>query len=186
MNLKDKLINNLNLGESKFIEQIENNKDLSYEKRNIENIEIVSVYDEREKDSKLIDEFEFDENENYVGNYEINMPKSKGFELYEQLSPEQKIHLADFEIINSINCATATKFTQREKEVLFEIIHETWLKDESGTSLSTIADKIVEAYGDGEVSLDALDNADVYDLLDCAIGMGSFEDLEDEWEDLEE
>lgn len=186
MNLKDKLINGLNLGESKFIEQIENNKDLSYEKRNMENVEIISVYDERQGESKLIDEFEFDENEKYVGSYEINRPKSIGFILYEQLTPEQRIHLSDFEIINSINNATKTEFTQREKEVLFEIIQDVWLKDESDISLSRIADSIVEAYGDGKVSLEVLENADIYEILDCAVNLESFESLEDEEEELEE
>lgn len=186
MNLKEELINNLNLGESKFIEIIENNKNLSYEKRNMGNIEIISVYDERQNNSKLINEFEFDENENYVGSYPVKETKKREFILYEQLTPEQKIHLADFEIINSIENATDKKFVQEEKEELLEIIKKAWLKDESNTSLATIGDAIVEAYANGEVSLDTLNNANSYDILDCAIGIEEFKDLEDIEEEIEE
>ena len=54
MNLKENLINNLKYGETKFVEEIEKNKSLTYEKRNMENIEIVSVYYETEYDSEFI------------------------------------------------------------------------------------------------------------------------------------
>lgn len=185
MDLKDKIINCLHLGESKFIEEIEKDKNLSYEKRNMENIEIIAVYDEREE-SKLIEEFEFDENENYVGDIKINVEKSLEFKLFDKLSLEQRIHLADFNIISSIENATDKDFSQREKEILFEVIKCAWLKDETNISVSTIADAIVEAYANDEVGLEALENASSFEVLDCAIGMGSFEDMQDEWEDLEE
>lgn len=103
------------------------------------------------------------------------------FELYNELTHEQKIHLADFDIINSIENSTKKEFTQEEKETLLDAIKDAWLKDEESISLSTIADKIVEAYANSEISLDTLDNASSFEILDCAIGIESFEDLEESY-----
>ncbi len=112
--------------------------------------------------------------------------KRREFILYERLDNEQKIHLSDFDIINSIENATEKEFTQKEKNELFDIIKNAWLKDETHTSLATIADAIVEAYAENEISLETLNNADSYEVLDCAIGMGSFENLEDNEEEIVE
>ena len=177
-NIKENIIKNLKFGESKFIEEIEKNNNLSYEKRNMENIEIVTVYYKSKENIEMIDEFEFDENENYVGLYEEEGIKRREFILYERLDNEQKIHLADFDIINSIENATEKEFTQKEKNELFDTIKRAWLKDETNTALSTIADIIVETYARNEISLETLNNADPYEILDCAIGMGDFENLE--------
>lgn len=120
---------------------------------------------------------------------ESKKTKRQEFILYEKLSNEQKIHIADFEIINSIENSTDEKFRQEEKEVLLDVIKNAWLKDESNTSLSTIADTIVEAYSNKEVDLEALENANGRDIAICATGYESFEnlkDLENEYEEEDE
>ena len=186
MNLKENLINNLKYGETKFVEEIEKNKSLTYEKRNMENIEIVSVYYETEYDSEFIEEFEFDENENYVGNYKTEGLKRREFILYEQLTPEQRIHLSDFQIINSIENATDKEFTIEEKNRLFVIIDYTISEHQGQESIASISDEIVQAYAENKIDLDALENLKATEILDCAIGLGSFKEHQYEEEDLEE
>lgn len=101
------------------------------------------------------------------------------FELYENLSSEQRIHISDFEIISAIrNYPWETALnpinTQETEERLFDV----WFKDEENVEISYIADKIIEAWANDLVSLDTLEKSSRYAVLDCVYGVGDFSDLE--------
>ena len=112
--------------------------------------------------------------------------KRREFILYEQLTPEQRIHLSDFQIINSIENATDKEFTIEEKNRLFVIIDYTISEHQGQESIASISDEIVQAYAENKIDLDALENLKATEILDCAIGLGSFKEHQYEEEDLEE
>lgn len=180
MSLRQELYKNARLGKSVFLEELSKNEKLSFDIRDIENEQIISVYIEGEE---FIDEFEFDEDENYLDPIAENV--SHTFTLYNRLSAAQRIHLLDFTIINAIE-SCEKEFTQDEKERLLEIINDVYLEDENHTDRTTIADEIVEAYANGEVSLKTLEECKATEILDCIIGIGSFDLLEEELEDEED
>ena len=92
---------------------------------------------------------------------------------YEELTPIQKNHLADFSILNSIDsCMDQVNLETKEK--LLNIIRDVWLKDEEHISESKVADEIVEAYRDKKVTLTALENANNRDILQCVYGYQDF------------
>lgn len=95
---------------------------------------------------------------------------------YEELTPIQKNHLADFSILNSIDsCMDQVNLETKEK--LLNIIRDVWLKDEEHISESKVADEIVEAYRDKKVTLTALENANNRDILQCVYGYQDFRTL---------
>lgn len=161
-------------GKNDFIDYI--NKNYKYEILDFENNQLINIYD---KDSKYLGEYEFDENDNYISPIEENIGHT--FTLYERLSISQKIHLSDFMIIYSIENATDKNFNQEEKERLFEVIHDAILDDETDTDRSRIADEIVNAYANNEISIEALENSNNCEILECIVGIGSFETLEEEF-----
>lgn len=111
------------------------------------------------------------------------MPKRLEFELYDQLTPQQKIHIEDFSYINSIRNASKKSFTEEEEDSLFVIIDYVCSENQTETSNITVADEIVKAYANGDVTLDTLEKMTATDILDATIGIGSFESLEDEEEE---
>lgn len=112
------------------------------------------------------------------------------FEIYDELPERIKIHLSDFDIVHSIrSCEWENAINPLNKDIendLFNVIQEVWLKDEEHTSLSHIADVIIEAYASGEISIEALQKADNNDILQCVYGFNDFEDLEKELEEEDE
>ena len=172
--LKSELYKLARLGKSSFIYEIVQNRELDFDERYMENNQIISVYD---KDNNFINEYEFDEDENYLDPLNRNVPHI--FTLYNRLSPAQRSHLLDFAIIYSIENACESEFNQEEKGRLLEVISDAFQGDNNNTDRATISDEIVKAYAEGEVSLEALENADTTDILDCIIGLGSFSSLED-------
>lgn len=108
------------------------------------------------------------------------MSKRLEFELYDQLTPEQKIHLQDLLYVNSIRNASEKSFTEEEEDSLFVIIDYVCSENETETSNVTVADEIVKAYANGDVTLDTLEKAEATEILDAAIGIGTFESLEEE------
>lgn len=87
---------------------------------------------------------------------------------YSELEPYERVHLPDFEILNSIN-DILDKPDLKTQERLLNVIKDVWLKDENHTSESKIADEICEAYQNKEISLDSLEKASSRDLLQCAL-----------------
>lgn len=181
MNLKRELYEKAKLGKSSFLDDLSKNEKLSFDIRDMDNDQIISVYDENEE---FIEEFEFDEYENYLNPIEKNT--GYVFTLYNRLTSAQRIHLLDFTIINSIENACDKDFKQEEKERLLEVISDAYLEDESHTDRATIADEIVRAYANGEVSLETLEEASNSQILDCIVGLGCFDSLEEELEEYEE
>ncbi|MCI9016153.1 MAG: hypothetical protein HFJ53_03170 [Clostridia bacterium] len=114
------------------------------------------------------------------------MSKRLEFELYDQLTPQQRIHLQDFQYINAIRSASEKKFTEEEQNRLFVVIDYVCSENSTETSNITVADEIVKAYTDGDVTLDTLEKAKATEILDAAIGIGSFESLEEEVDEEEE
>lgn len=104
------------------------------------------------------------------------------FEIYDELPGRIKTHLSDFDIVNSIRSydwkEAINPLNKDIENNLFDVIEDVWLKDEEHTSLSHIADVITEAYASGEISIEALQEANNYEILDCVNGYGDFEDLE--------
>lgn len=172
--LKSELYKLARLGKSSFIDELLINEKFDFELKDIENNQIVYVYD---KENNFISEYEFDEDENYLDPLNRNVPHI--FTLYNRLSPAQRSHLLDFSIIYSIENACEKEFNQEEKGRLLEIISDAFHGDDNNTDRSTISDEIVRAYAEEEVSLETLENADTTDVLDCIIGLGSFCSLED-------
>lgn len=171
--LKSELYEKARLGKSSFIEELFKNEQFDFEVKDIENNQIVYVYD---KENNLINEYEFDEDENYLDPLNRNVPHI--FTLYNRLSPAQRSHLLDFSIIYSIENACKREFNQEEKGRLLEVISDAFQGDDNNTDRSTISDEIVKAYAEGEVTLETLEKADTTDVLDCIIGLGSFSSLE--------
>ena len=114
------------------------------------------------------------------------MSKRLEFELYNQLTSQQKIHLQDFLYINAIRNASEKSFTEEEEDSLFVIIDYVCSENQTETNNVIVADEIVKAYANGDVTLETLENANATDILDAAIGMGSFESLEEEVDEEEE
>lgn len=102
------------------------------------------------------------------------------FEIFENLMKEDKVNIEEIIIINAIKVADE-KFTPEIEEELFKIINKAVDCDQTNTHPASIADEIIEAYSNGEISLEALKNADSYKVLDCAIGMSSFEAVEEDY-----
>ena len=114
------------------------------------------------------------------------MSKRLEFELYNQLTSQHKIHLQDFLYINAIRNASEKSFTEEEEDSLFVIIDYVCSENQTETNNVIVADEIVKAYANGDVTLETLENANATDILDAAIGMGSFESLEEEIDEEEE
>lgn len=114
------------------------------------------------------------------------MKKRLEFELYDQLTSEQRTHLNDFLHIYSIRNASEKKFTEEEEDRLFVVIDYVCSENEEETSDVTISDEIVKAYANGEVTLDVLEKASATEILDATFGIGSFESLEEEIDEEEE
>lgn len=114
------------------------------------------------------------------------MSKRLEFELYDQLAPEQKIHLQDLLYVNSIRNASEKSFTEEEEDSLFVIIDYVCSENETETSNVTVADEIVKAYANGDVTLDTLEKAEATEILDAVIGIGTFESLEEEIDEEDE
>lgn len=114
------------------------------------------------------------------------MSKRLEFELYDQLTPEQKIHLQDLLYVNSIRNESEKSFTEEEEDSLFVIIDYVCSENETETSNVTVADEIVKAYANGDVTLDTLEKAEATEILDAAIGIGTFESLEEEIDEEDE
>ncbi len=101
------------------------------------------------------------------------------FKEYNNLADIQRKNLDYFMIINSIrNCDIEKRLTLKEEYKLFDIINKTQRKNEEHIDISTIADNIVEAFGNGKISMKALDKASGGDILDCIIGIGGFDYLD--------
>lgn len=95
---------------------------------------------------------------------------------YEELTPIQKLHLADFSILNSID-ENISGIDLKTKEKLLNIIQDVWLKDEEHISEIRVADRITEAYRDKKVTLKALESARSRDILQCVYDYDSFTSL---------
>ena len=63
---------------------------------------------------------------------------------------------------------------------LFDVIQVVREKDREHLSSAYIADQITEAYAKGKISLNCLENANRYDLLECVSELMDFEDLKKE------
>ncbi len=94
---------------------------------------------------------------------------------YHELEPYERVHLADFEILSSINDVLDNP-DLKTQERLLNVIKDVWLKDENHISESKISDEICEAYKNKEISLESLENANSRDLLQCALGYDNFSD----------
>ncbi|MDO5555132.1 MAG: hypothetical protein Q4G09_00315 [Clostridia bacterium] len=113
---------------------------------------------------------------------------SVAFDLYNKLTNEEKGLLDDLTIILSIeSCSEGKKeLTQEEKERLLIIVNKAIEKDSTNTHPSTVADEIVTAYITREVSLEALEMSSPYNVINCAVGITSFQVLEEDYlEELE-
>lgn len=108
------------------------------------------------------------------------MKKRLEFELYDQLTPQQKSHLREFQLINSIKNANEKNLTEEEQDRLFVVIDYVCSENQTEASDVTISDEIVNAYANGYVTLDILEKVNATEILDAAIGIGSFESLEEE------
>lgn len=102
------------------------------------------------------------------------------FEIFENLMKENKVNIEEIIIINAIKVADE-KFDKEIEEELFKIINKTLDCDQTNAHPATIADEIISAYSNGEISLEALKNTNSYKILDCAIGMSSFESVEEDY-----
>lgn len=102
------------------------------------------------------------------------------FEIFDNLMKEDKVNIEEIIIINAIKVADE-KFNPEVEEELFKIIHKALDCDQTNTHPATIADEIIAAYSNSEISLETLKNADSYKVLDCAIGMSSFESVEEDY-----
>lgn len=111
------------------------------------------------------------------------MGKRLEFELYDQLTPEQRIHIGDLRIVHSIKNAGQKNFTEEEQDRLFVIIDYACSENQTEVDNIRISDKVVEAYANREVTLDTLEKASAIQILDAAIGMGTFKYLEEEIEE---
>jgi len=92
---------------------------------------------------------------------------------YNELEPYERVHLTDFEILNSIN-NILDKPDLKTQERLLNIIKNVWLKDENHISESKIADEICSAYKSKQISLDSLEKANSRNLLQCVYGYDKF------------
>lgn len=92
---------------------------------------------------------------------------------YHELEPYERLHLADFEILNSINDVLDNP-DLKTQERLLNVIKDVWLKDENHISESKISDEICEAYKNKQISLDSLEEANSRDLLQCVYGYDRF------------
>lgn len=110
---------------------------------------------------------------------ELDITTEDIFKEYNNLTDIQRRNLDYFIIINSIrNCDIKKKLTRKEEYKLFDIVNKTQKKNEEHIDISTIADNIVEAFGNGKISIKVLDEASGGDILDCIIGIGCFDYLE--------
>ena len=105
-------------------------------------------------------------------------------ELYNQLTPIQKVHLDDFEIIHAIY-SKKNDFSKEEVSRLYDIIHSVWLDDNENIDLSYISKSIIDAYVDEGISLDVLENAERSQIIECVQDLDSYENLVEEMEELE-
>lgn len=92
---------------------------------------------------------------------------------YHELEPYERVHLSDFEILNSIN-DVLDKPDLKTQERLLNVVKDVWLKDENHISESKVADEICEAYKNKQISLDSLEEASSRDLLQCVYGYDRF------------
>jgi len=114
------------------------------------------------------------------------MPTKDIFREYECLTAVQKFRICDFLIINSIrNCDIKRKLTTEEEYKLFDIINKTTSELEENIDISIISDNIVEAYGNGKVSMEALEKATGNEILECIIGIGDIEELDEKLDEME-
>jgi len=104
-------------------------------------------------------------------------------ELYNKLTPIQKVHLDDFEILHAIY-TKKNDFSKEEVTRLYDIIHSVWHADDEHIDLSYISCSIINAYVDEGISLDVLENARESQILECVQDLDSYENLE-EMEELE-
>lgn len=105
-------------------------------------------------------------------------------ELYNHLTPIQKVHLDDFEILHAIY-TKKNDFSKEEVTRLYDIIHSVWHADDEHIDLSYISCSIINAYVDEGISLDVLENARESQILECIQDLDSYENLEEEMEELE-
>lgn len=175
----DILIEKAKKGESSLLIELENNQKLSYKITELENNKIISIYEKEKKFPNGIAEMEFDKEGNLIT--PIIGTNKHIFVLYNRLSIEEKVHLYDFSIINAIRSSTEKKLTQDEQESLFSIIDNVSRNEFNETDPCRIADEITKAYVNKEISLEALQNSNDVDILDCIVGIGVFELLEEEY-----
>lgn len=102
-----------------------------------------------------------------------------GLKYYYELEPHEKIHLPDFEILNSIN-AILEKPDLKIQERLLNIIKDVWLVNEENLSESKIADEICEAYKNKKITLDSLEEANNRNLLQCVLGYDDFSEYNEQ------
>ena len=102
-----------------------------------------------------------------------------GLKYYCELEPYEKIHLPDFEILNSIN-AILEKPDLKIQERLLNIIKDVWLVNEENLSESKIADEICEAYKNKKITLDSLEEANNRNLLQCVLGYDDFSEYNEQ------
>ena len=177
MELIDKLLEKARLGEKELIDEIHNNKELIYKIVTLENNKIISIYEKNKKFPNIISEMEFNEKGKLIS---PNISYNKHlFVLYERLSIEEKAHLGDFTIINAIRCSAEKNLTQEEQENLFSIIEDVSKNEFNETDPCRIADEIVKAYEEKEISMDVLQKCKSSEILDCIVGIGDFELLEE-------
>ena len=102
-----------------------------------------------------------------------------GLKYYYELEPHEKIHLPDFEILNSIN-AILEKPDLKIQERLLNIIKDVWLVNEENLSESKIADEICKAYKNKKITLDSLEEANNRNLLQCVLGYDDFSEYNEQ------
>lgn len=117
--------------------------------------------------------------------------KYKGpFEIYDSLPFYIKVHILDLQIVNSIRSyeweEAVNPINNEIEKKLFDVIKVVREKDGEHLSSAYIADQITEAYAKGKISLNCLENANRYDLLECVSELMDFEDLKNEKESEEQ
>ena len=110
-----------------------------------------------------------------------------GLAYYYELEPYEKVHLSDFEILNSINSVLDNPDLKMQERLL-NVIDEAWRKNEENLSENKVADEICMAYKNNKISLEALEKTNSRILLQCALGNDDFSkynNIEQEEEDEE-
>lgn len=122
----------------------------------------------------------------YIETHRENMIKI--FKLYHTMSPEITSQFGGLYIVHEIeyrfknNPEWYDRFSQADKETIFEQVHEAWIQASSNIGSYQVANAILDAVIDGKISIKQLSELSSSDVLDIAEELYDFEELEDEEE----